>query len=233
MRSVNVFGSFNGVTGYDHVVRNIVERLYFKGIIVGLNDFKEWSGTKIQTSVLLKNMVNSAPAVNSDILLSFCLPEQIHRNNGLHQGKVIVNYTMTETDRIPKNWVDYGTSTDLIIVPTRFNKKSWTKSGVNENKIEVVPLGIDVGVYNPDVSPLPLYDGKELINDKYKYKFLNIQEVVDRKNLDGILSTWMIATKGREDCCLILKLSSYSENRLDFFGSRMNDAREKVGIKKE
>jgi len=233
MRSINVFGTFNGVTGYDHVVRNIVERMYFKGIVVGLHDFKEWSGTKIPTSVLLQNMVKSAPAVRSDMLLAFCLPEQIYKNKNLHQGKIIANYTMMETDRIPRNWVDYGASSDVIIVPTQFNKKAWIESGVNENRLEVVPLGIDTGMYNPKIHPLPLYDGDELINDKYKYRFLNIQEAVDRKNLDGILESWMTATKDRDDCCLILKLSSYSENRLDFFGTRMDRIREKVGIRKE
>jgi glycosyltransferase involved in cell wall biosynthesis len=186
MKRIHVFGPFRGPTGYDHVVRNIVQRLYFKGVVVGLHEFSEWSGIRIPTNVLFSNMEKSAPATHSNALLAFCLPEQIHKHS-IHHDKIIANYTMMETDRIPRNWVDYGALTDLIIVPTEFNRQGWIDSGVNANRIEVVPLGIDHGFYNPDVDPIALYEDDVLINDRYAYRFMNIQEIVDRKNLDGLL----------------------------------------------
>jgi len=231
MKSLHVFGPFRGPTGYDHVVRNVVQRLYFKGITVGLHEFKAWSGVEIPVNVLYGNMEKTASACNSNAMLAFCLPEQVHRDCP-HGGRLLVNYTMVETDRIPNDWVDCGSLTDLIIVPTEFNKNAWAESGVNENRVEVVPLGVDQGFYNPSIDPLNLYDGDQLLTEKYQYRFMNIQEVVDRKNLRGLLRAWIQATKGVDDACLILKLSSYTGNKTEFFVSYVDEIRKELGITK-
>lgn len=236
IKNIHVYGPFNGPTGYDHVVRGLVKEMYFDGINVGLFEFEKWSNEEIPISDLYEALKNRAPQVNSDVLLAFCLPEQLFMPNSPHHGKLLANFTMIETDKIPNNWASCGFITDLIIVPTEFNKTSWIESGVSEDKVVVCPLGIDTELFRPDNEPFPIFvsNYKEPIHTLFKNRFLNVQEVVDRKNLNGILRIWMDATKGLNngEACLILKLSSYSENRLDYFEDRVKEARESIGVKK-
>lgn len=234
IKNLHVFGPFRGPTGYDNVVRNVVQRLYFRGTVVGLHEFKEWSGISMPVSVLYRNMQHASRVTHSPIMLCFCLPEQITHKRCPSHGKLIANYTMIESNRIPENWVQYAASTDVIILPTEYNRNAWIDSGVNANRIEIVPLGVDELVYKPDVQPIALFDenGEEIVK-RYKYRFMNIQEVVTRKNLTGLVRAWMRATKGREDCCLILKLNSWSGHTLEYINHKLEKIRQELGIKKD
>lgn len=231
VKRVEMFGPFRYPTGYSHVIRNFAKGFHDDGYLVGLHDFQKWAAVENRIAVpeLFDNLQKSAPYVGADVLLSFCLPEQIHDQESPHQNKIIVNYTMFEADGICRQWADFGSMTDYIVVPTQFNKNGWVRSGVNENRVFVSPLGINTTLYSPDAEPISIGVDEEL-SEKYQYRFMNIQEISDRKNIDGLLRCWIRATEGNKDSCLIIKLSSYSENRAAFFGKRVQAIRDELGI---
>lgn len=60
------------------------------------------------------------------------------------ENPIKVIYTMFESTKIPNDWVDYLKSADKVLVPSRWCRDVFKKSGVDA---EVVPLGFDDDVY--------------------------------------------------------------------------------------
>jgi glycosyltransferase involved in cell wall biosynthesis len=126
---------------------------------------------------------------------------------------------MFEADKIPVNWVRASAAMDLTIVPTQFCKDVWIKCGVSEKKIAVLPLGVDPFLYKPDLPSLPLLDHneEEELVTKYPIRFLTVQEVITRKNLEGLLKAWCEETTPDDKACLLLKVGSHSGDKLANF----------------
>lgn len=62
-------------------------------------------------------------------------------------------YTMMETRTLHKDYVERCNCSDEIIVPSHWCKNVFQESGVKK-PIEVVPLGVDLNLYKPDVEPI-------------------------------------------------------------------------------
>lgn len=225
---LNVYAPFRGPTGYDDLVRNFLFALDAAGVDMSLHEFQKWSPHTIELMPEQEELFEDLAARRgrAEIGLCFCLPEQVPFN----LSPLVVNYTMFETDRIPQNWVDASNRVDLTIVPNEFCKSTWIHSGVDPDRIKVVSPGIDTDVYRPDVSPMDLRDknGRSIV-ESYDKRFIAVQEVIDRKNTFGLLESWFRAFDGDDNVCLLLKLSSYTFDRLAFFGQRVEELKKGVG----
>lgn len=62
-------------------------------------------------------------------------------------------FTMMETRRLHKDYTERCNSADEIIVPSNWCKEVFVESGVKK-PISVIPLGVDVDLYVPDVDPI-------------------------------------------------------------------------------
>lgn len=62
-------------------------------------------------------------------------------------------FTMMETRQLHKDYVERCNCADEIVVPSHWCKKIFQESGVKK-PIEVVPLGVDLNLYRPDVEPI-------------------------------------------------------------------------------
>lgn len=233
-----MFGPFKDPTGYGHVIRGFARQFFLNGWLVGLMDFPEWSGRSIPLeNPVYEQMERMLPVIDSSVTLNFCLPTQTRTRTSKNQivptDRVMINYTMFESDRISKEWVLYSSLSDKIFLPTEFCREAWLNSGVNRNRIAVVPIGTDTELYNPGVETQKLGTDEFLIEERYPYRFMNIQEVSDRKNIDALLRAWIVATKHRHDACLILKIASYTENRMDYLTVRIDNIRKSLGIRED
>ena len=75
-----------------------------------------------------------------------------------------------EYGSLPVEWVSYmNTMVDEVWVYTHYLKKCYIRSGVAENKIFTVPLGIDPEVFNPEAVPAELI--KNATDGKYCFFF--------------------------------------------------------------
>ena len=126
-----------------------------------------------------------------------------------HSGKLVLIQPW-EYGSLPVQWVSYmNTLVDEVWVYTHYLKKCYVHSGVAENKIFTVPLGIDPEVFNPDAAPAELL--KNLTQGKYCF-FFNGGTTL-RKGVDILINAYLNEFKADEPVCLVIKDSSaYGKN---------------------
>jgi glycosyltransferase involved in cell wall biosynthesis len=111
---------------------------------------------------------------------------------------------MFETDRIDPNWAAACNGMDEVWVPTEFNRQTFAASGVDPDKLHVVPLGLDVEHYRPDrVRALPLAG-------KSGFNFLAVFEWNKRKGYDVLLRAYAAEFTSDDDVTLFVRTYGYA-----------------------
>jgi glycosyltransferase involved in cell wall biosynthesis len=201
-RSLAVRGPFRGVSGHDHHTREFVRQLVSQGVRVQLTDLAEWHPVKLAPDARDPWFDQLARPVDASSTLHFCMPHQVL----VSPERLTVNYTMFEAGRVPPDWVARGRLHDLVIVPTLSSRDAWQASGYPPGQLRVCPLGVDVDRFHPGQEPLPLaVTGGRPVAD-YRTRVLNVSEARPRKNLVGLVRTWITATSAGDDAILIIKL---------------------------
>src|SRR6266567_3863454 len=203
LQAISVHGPFHGVTGYDHHVREFVRELHRQGIAVELQDLASWHPARLPDAMRDPWFDSLQQDVGARVALHFCMPHQVIRD----RTKANVNYTMFEADRVPVSWIQPSGGDDFVIVPTDSSRRAWIASGQREQQLRECPLGIDASLYSAVHEPmnLTLPDGSDI--GRFRTRFLNVSEWIPRKNVDGLLRSWMKATTAKDDAVLIVKLS--------------------------
>lgn len=110
-----------------------------------------------------------------------------------------IGRTMYETDRIPPEWVAACNRMDEIWVPSKFNLETFANSGVERDKLVVIPGAVDSTFFDPT-----RHEALELPN-KAAYNFLSIFEWSSRKAWDVILTAYLREFSADDDVCLYLR----------------------------
>jgi glycosyltransferase involved in cell wall biosynthesis len=159
---------------------------------------------------ILEKCKNNTPPQDMDFLINFCLLDQAQAN----PHSINVCYTMFETDKICQGWVEAAKRLDLIVVPSEFNRITFTQSGIPEHKVIVCPCPMDLDeILNS--KPIGVSDFYHNDLNNYKHRFLNVSEYITRKNIDTLISTWVKSVKNTDNACLLLKLSANSGLKTD------------------
>ncbi len=162
----------------------------------------------------------------SSAVLHFCMPHQARTRLGL----LNVNYTMFESSRVCERWVRESRRHDLVVAPTESSREAWVEAGFPKERVEICPLGVDPEWFHPGVEPLELRDDSGRDVHEYRTRFLNVSEIIPRKNLDALARVWIRATSRSDDALLILKLSSDASGWLRFRKS-LNAIEKELGKK--
>jgi len=104
-----------------------------------------------------------------------------------------------EFGAIPVSWyipMKYGMNE--IWVYSRYNKDAFVKSGLPEDKIRVIPLGVDELVFHPGVQPA-FFEGDG------RFRFLYVGGTIARKGFDLLLKAYRLEFKKDEPVCLVVK----------------------------
>ena len=123
-----------------------------------------------------------------------------------------IGFTMYELSGIPSWWVEKCNQMDEIWVPSSFNQQTFTNSGVDQNKIRVMPLGVDPLTFSPDAIPLTIR--------KRRYTFLSVISGFSsgfsdrRKGIDVLLPAFLEEFSESEDVCLVIKTHATSEHEV-------------------
>jgi glycosyltransferase involved in cell wall biosynthesis len=201
-RSLSVRGPFRGASGHDRHTREFVRHLARQGVRLQLTDIPEWHPVKLPADARDPWFDRLAAPVDAAAVLHFCMPHQVR----LSPGRLTVNYTMFEADRVAADWVARGRSHDLVIVPTESSREAWLASGYPPGRIRVCPLGVDAERFHPGAEPLPLADAGGRPVAEYRTRVLHVSDPTPRKNLAGLIRTWITATSAGDDAILIVKL---------------------------
>lgn len=219
MKALTIRGPFKGISGYDHHVRAFVRELYAQGISVRLVDFSDWSPGKLPEGMREHWFETLNEPLDSRVVLHFCMPHQVQ----VARGMLNVNFTMFEATRVPRKWVKLNRRHDLVVLPTESSKRTWVASGFPEERIRLCPLGVDANLFQPDGEPLAVMDDRGRGVAEYGVRFLNVSDVMPRKNLLGLLRVWIRTTRSTDDAILILKLNCGSNPWLNAFLSSIEE----------
>jgi len=201
--SLVIRGSFRGLTGHDHHTREFARHLAARGIRLQLADFPDWHLVKLPAGARDPWFEQLTAPVPAQAVLQFCMPHQVVTDG----SRLTVNYTMFEACPVPADWVSRGRSHDLVIVPTESSRQAWLAGGFPPEEIRICPLGADVDRFAPGVPPLALAGPAGRPVADYRVRVLNVSEPQPRKNLAGLVRTWITATSADDDAILIIKLS--------------------------
>ncbi len=206
--SLRVRGPFAGPTGYGHHVREFVRQLVARGVEVELEGLAQWSARRFPNGQRELWFDSLRRSVDAHIFLQFCMPHQIVDRPDLFS----VNFTMFEGDRVPDLWLRRKGGLLPTIVPTESSKSAWLASGMPEELLRICPLGVDPSLYSASVEPLTVsLPHGEPISSR-KTRFLNISEITPRKNIEGLLRSWLTATSQNDDAVLVMKLGGHFDS---------------------
>ena len=163
--------------------------------------------------------------VGARIALHFTMPNHCSPRRGMCN----VNYTMFEAAGIPAEWALRSREHARVAVPTEACRDAWCASGVPPAKLRVSPLGVDGDWFRQPAPRLTeiAVDGRPL--DTFRYRFLNVAEMRPRKNLLGLLRTWMRATHRDDDAVLILKCSVFQRQNIALFSEDLRRTEQRAG----
>ena len=140
------------------------------------------------------------PQTAAEILVSNTLPRLIRRDQ---RARVHVARVVFETDRLPKDHVAILNTLDRIWVPTEFNRETFRASGVDPDKLVVIPEAIDPAPFAAAVEPWPV-PGCE------PFKFLSAFDWTLHKGWDVLLEAFARAFGDNTEVGLVIKAwSSY------------------------
>ena len=123
-------------------------------------------------------------------------------------GRCRVGRTTFETDRIPDGWAEQCNAMDEVWVPSEFNRRTFAASGVAEEKLHVMPEGVDSGLFHPDCEG---FDWPSV----HGFRFLSNFDLLDRKGMKVLLKAYLSEFKANEDVCLVLKLAQHGNPGAD------------------
>lgn len=108
------------------------------------------------------------------------------------------SYEWYDKNILPIGFAKGHLACDKMFVPSEISKQGFSKAGIPEEKLIVLPHGIDI----------EQYQGSSTVDlgTKKTFKVLaNIAQTHKRKNISGLLEAWGRAFTKDDDVCLILK----------------------------
>lgn len=201
-------GPVYNIGGYGNVSRNYIKGLVKIGVPLRIFNLDRVDLEIGKDDIKLLNSLSNTYVGIRPVLIVHSLPPHFDL---VKIPKVYkrIGCTIFETDRIPKAWVKPCNEMDEIWVPSHFNLKTFSESGVKKEKIKVIPYAVDTSIFNPNVKPVSLPNLK-------KFKFLYVFNYSYRKAPEVLLEAYLKEFKKDEDVCLILKSINTDYPNLDF-----------------
>lgn len=193
--------------GYGNVSRNFLKSLSKLGIrihVISISDIDQEIGQDEINFVKRISRTDWTVGKNP-LLIIHTIPENYQYLYKRFCGKFTnvykkIGVTIFETDRIPQHWVTACNLMDEIWVPSQFNIQTFSNSGVDINKLKLVPYAIDL---NPLLKPHNSYQFDEETNS---FKFLYATIFDFRKGIDLLIDSYCKEFTEEDDVTLVLKV---------------------------
>lgn len=108
-------------------------------------------------------------------------------------------YEFNGKNSLPTGFAKAHRSVDRILPPSKFAKEVFLNSGMPEDKMTVIPHGVNLREIDAAI-PYPLKTNKSI------KILINLGQIHQRKNLDGALKMLGIAFTKKDDVCFVLKV---------------------------
>jgi glycosyltransferase involved in cell wall biosynthesis/predicted SAM-dependent methyltransferase len=103
-----------------------------------------------------------------------------------------------EFTQLRKDFAELFNQADQIWTPSNYSRQCMIESGVDYDKVQIIPNGIDPELFKPDGDIYPL-------NTQKKLKFLFCGGTIYRKGIDILLKAYVKAFTKSDDVCLVIK----------------------------
>lgn len=199
-RGLVVRGAFREGSGYGHAVRQFVRRFVDAGVPVQLIDRLTTPDSYMRRDQYDPFFDALDRPVRASAVLNFTTPIEVECIPGLQT----LNYTFFEAAQIPDLWMRHSRRHDHVFVATESCRAAWLAAGHPPERISVCPLGVSpVDRRRIPTLALPENSGRMYLGRRLR--FVNISEVVPRKNLPALMRVWLRATRPDDDCALMVK----------------------------
>lgn len=192
-----VYAPVWGQSGFEKLSRGLFLALDQMGVNIELRPATDWNAERVSLShtEMRRLMRMTRTRVNP---LAPHVIYQLPRGQVITSNAPAICYTLFETDRCPKGWIDPLMSMDKIFVFSEFNRKGWIQSGIPEEKINALPQAVDSFLYNPDGPRLS-------IENKKGFTFLCSGDFTERKNFEAVIEAFVNEFKETDSVTLIFK----------------------------
>lgn len=195
------------VGGYGNVSRNFLKCLSKLGLPIHVISISNVHPEISQEEINFINGVSQPywAVGKQPLLIIHSLPES-YQNLFAHYYRMFrrvykkVGVTIFETDRIPHHWVSPCNFMDEIWVPSEFNIQTFSNSGVDRNKLKLVPYAIDLNPLTKSYNPY-IFD-----EETKKFKFLYSAIFDFRKGFDLLIDSYCKEFTEEDDVTLVLKV---------------------------
>lgn len=100
---------------------------------------------------------------------------------------------------LPEDWLPrLRRDVDEIWAPSRYVADVYRRSGIPEEKIQVIPWGVDPERFRPDAPP-------RILPTKKTFKFVFVGGTIARKGFDVLLEAYRREFTSADDVCLVVK----------------------------
>ncbi len=219
-----VRGVFRDSTGYAHKVRQFVRHLVEQGVRVHLIDLLHGPTDDLADGQMDPLFLTLDRPVRARAVLSFTTPAAVE----IVPGLMTVNYSVFEATCIPAMWARHSRRHDRIIVATESSRTAWAAAGLPAGRLAVCPEGVEP-VGEDRKPPLMLRDSSGRRLADYRTRILNISDFTPRKNLAGLMRTWLRATRPGDDAALVIKVGK-SDDAARRFAGTVRRVSEETGI---
>lgn len=114
------------------------------------------------------------------------------------QGAKWVIMQPWEFSTLPRRFVEIFRNADELWVPSNYTRQAFINSGLDFNKIQVIPNGIDPELFQPK--------GKKFnLNTQKRLKFLYVGGTTYRKGIDILLQSYISTFTANDNVTLIVK----------------------------
>lgn len=149
---------------------------------------------------LLKNDIRFKEDVSDEVssLPYIWIRHQWPPKDEVPKGSKWVIMQPWEYTSLRKDFVDTFQKADEIWTPSDFSRRSFVNSGIEFNKVQVIPNGIDPELFTPN--------GKKFnLETQKSFKLLFVGGTIYRKGIDVLLNVYTKMFKKTDDICLIIK----------------------------
>ena len=179
-----------------HVNRELCQHLLDKGFVIFFEPTEPDSFVPSDDSRFRRlNAIRNLPLKAVDITIRHHWPPDFNPPIAGH----FIMIQPWEFGSLPKSWIEPMNSVvDEVWVPSSYVKECYVASGVEAERVQVVPNGVDTGQFNPDTKPYPLATDKA-------FRFLFVGGTIHRKGIDLLLGAYRTAFSADDDVCLVIK----------------------------
>lgn len=104
-----------------------------------------------------------------------------------------------EFGSVPQQWISVmREQVDEVWAYTNYVRNCYLRSGLPEDRVFVVPPGVDTAKFRPEAPPLALRSRK-------RFKFLFVGGTIARKGIDILLDVYARTFTAADDVCLVIK----------------------------